>query len=73
MADIKDGEITVKKEFLFKISVVQIICVTLILLGVILSKFIFKDEYKKIEKFYKDNLLKDTTVESVIRDMENEI
>lgn len=50
----------------FGIVITQCICVIIILIGVICVKYFFKDTYKKLDTFYKEEICSTTKIDEVI-------
>ncbi len=54
------------KSFFTEIFITQSICIVLIIIIIFVTKFFYKAEFKKLEKFYKDEICSTTTVEEVL-------
>jgi len=66
---------TKKREVFFPFIITQIICVVLIIITLLVTRFFFKDTFAKAKTWYKENFLIDTDIKSVIESgaEENEI
>ena len=50
------------------ICITQTVCITVILIGVLIIKMFFESSYKKIEKWYTENILDQTTITAVFEE-----
>lgn len=63
----ENTELTVKsKETFSKIIIIEVICVTIVLLSLLTTKLFFGDIFSGIKKWYKSNVCMDTDIEQVI-------
>ncbi len=66
-------EENIEVDYLYKIVVTQVICVSLILLSVLVVKYFFKSTYKELKDFYEIYICDDTNVEEVLKEGLDEI
>jgi hypothetical protein len=50
------------------ITVTQLVCVAIILLSVLVTKFFFKDTYSALQKWYNTNIRNETDITEVLKD-----
>lgn len=50
------------------ITVTQLVCVAIILLSVLVTKFFFKDTYSELLKWYNTNIQNETDIAEVLKD-----
>ena len=63
----ENTELTVKsKETFSKIIIIEVICVTIVLLSLLTTKLFFGDIFSGIKKWYESNVCMDTDIEQVI-------
>ncbi len=55
-------------EWLYKVIILQGICVLLILLGVLTIKYFFKGEFGQVQSFYQNYIAVDTDINEVLSD-----
>lgn len=53
-------------EWFYKTVIVQSVCVLIILVSIITMKYFFKDTYKEIKNFYRQEILSDTKISEVL-------
>lgn len=53
-------------EWFYKTVVVQSVCILIILLSVVVMKYFFKSAYNEVEKFYREEILSDTSISEVL-------
>ena len=56
------------KSMFIPICITQTVCITVILIGVLIIKMFFESSYKKIEKWYTENILDQTTITAVFEE-----
>lgn len=55
-------------EWLYKVCIVQTVCVVIILVSVLVIKYFFKDTFSQIQKFYNTHILSETKISEVLSD-----
>lgn len=55
-----------KKNYFTEIFITQSVCIVIILIMILITKIFFKNEYKKIKDFYKEQICAQTSIEEVI-------
>ena len=55
-----------QKRYFTEIFITQSICVVIMLIIILITKFCFKTEFKKLKNFYKEQICTHTTVEEVL-------
>ena len=53
------------------ITITQLICVVIILLSVLITKFFFKSTYAELKAWYNTNIMNDTDINEVLKDGES--
>lgn len=63
----ENTELTVtKREIYSKIIIIEAVCVAIILLTVLTTKFFFKNTFSDIKKWYQSNICIDTDINQVL-------
>ena len=62
-----DKKIGKPKNYYVSIIITQSICVALIALSVVCIKYFFKDSYKQIKEFYKNEICSQTDIDEVLK------
>lgn len=62
-----------KSDYLYKIIITQVICITMILATIAITKYVFKSTYKELKTLYETYICDDTTVSEIMEGIENEV
>lgn len=57
-----------RKNKWFHIIITQAVCVSIILIGILITKYFFKSTYKDIKEWYEINIQNDTDINEVLSD-----
>lgn len=55
-------------DWFYKVIIIQTVCVLIILSGVLVVKYFFKNEFSKVREFYNENIMADTYIAEVLED-----
>jgi len=59
------------KKYFTEIFITQSICITVIIIIILITKFFFKNEYIKLKNFYEKQICSQTHVSEVLSDDKN--
>lgn len=57
-----------KRDNLYELVITQIICVAIIILSILVTKYFFKGAYKKFADWYRENATVTTDINEVLND-----
>lgn len=60
-------------DYIYKIIIVETICIMIMLIGITSVKYFFKGTYKELKVWYEEYLCDETSINEVLEVMDNEI